>query len=93
MTFLSGSCITCTENHWANEITTLTYMDKILFPYVRQKRKELELPDKQTCLLEALEENHIFVALVPANSTDKLQPLDVSVNKSIKEFLRDQFHY
>ena len=45
-----------------------------------------------TTVLEALEENHILVALVPANCTDRLQPLDVSVNKSVKKFLRDQFH-
>ena len=105
--FPSGWCITCTENHWANEVTTLKYIDEILFPYVRQKRKELGLPGEQTCLvifdrfkaqctttvLEALEENHILVALVPANCTDRLQPLDVSVNKSVEEFLRDQFHH
>ena len=107
VTFPSGWCITCTENHLANEVTTLTYMDEIPFPYVKQKRKELGLPDKQTCLvifdrfkaqctktvLEALEENDILVAMVPANCTDRLQPLDVSVNKSVKEFLRDQFHH
>ena len=82
-------------------------MDEILFPYVRQKRKELGLPGEQTCLvifdrfkaqctttvLEALEENHILVALVPADCTDRLQPLDASINKSVKEFLRDQFHH
>ena len=43
VTFPSGWCITCTENHWANEVTTLTYMDEILF--------ELGLPDEQTCLV------------------------------------------
>ncbi len=31
------------------------------------------------------------MVIVPANSTDRLQPLDVSVNKSAKEFLRRQF--
>ena len=51
VTFPSGWSITCTENHWVNEVTTLTYMDEILFPYVRQKRKELGLPDEQTCLV------------------------------------------
>ena len=89
------------------KITTLKYMDEILFPYVRQKKKELKLPAKQTCLvifdrfkaqctatvLEALEENHILVVLVPANCTDRLQPLDASVNKTVKEFLRGQFHH
>ena len=29
--------------------------------------------------------------MVPANCTDRLQPLDVSVNKAAKNFLRGQF--
>jgi len=32
------------------------------------------------------------VILIPANCTDRLQPLDISVNKAAKEFLRKQFH-
>ena len=30
--------------------------------------------------------------MVPANATDRLQPLDVSVNKAAKYFLRKLFH-
>jgi len=69
-------------------------------------RKELGLPTNQSCLvifdrfkaqytptvLQVLKENDILVALVPANGTDRLQPLDISVNKSVKQFLRGQFH-
>ena len=44
------------------------------------------------CVLGVLEENNILVSLVPANCTDRLQLLDVSVNKSVKEFLCGQFH-
>ena len=29
--------------------------------------------------------------MVPASCTDRLQPLDVSVNKAVKEFLRTKF--
>ena len=68
-----------------------------------RRRKSWGFPAKQTYLvisdrfkaqctetvLEALEENHILVVLVPANCTDRLQPFDVSV----KEFLRGQFHH
>ena len=38
-----------------------------------------------------LEDNNIHLAIVPANCTDKLQPLDKSVNKPVKEYLRQQF--
>ena len=81
------------------------YIEKILLPYVNRKREELKLKpdhpalvifDKFTgqgteSLLELLEANHIHVVMVPANCTDRLQPLDVSVNKSAKNFLRQQF--
>ena len=43
-------------------------------------------------LLELLQDNHIHFVMVPANCTDRLQPLDVSVNKPAKSFLRQQFH-
>ena len=38
-----------------------------------------------------LEKRHIHIATVPVNCTDRLQPLDVSVNKAVKAFLRNQF--
>ena len=42
-------------------------------------------------VLELLEENNIDIVLVPANCTDRLQPLDISINKAAKNFMRDQF--
>ena len=35
-------------------------------------------------VLKMLEENHIDILLVPANCTNRLQPLDISVNKAVK---------
>ena len=43
-------------------------------------------------LLKLLDENNVSVVLIPPNCTDRLQPLDVSVNKSAKEVLRRKFH-
>lgn len=103
--FPSNWHITFTENHWANELTTLQYIDAILLPYVKQKREELKRPNHPclvifdrfkaqctTTVLEVLEENNIFISLIPAHCTDRLQPLDISVNRSVKQFLRNQFH-
>ena len=77
-----------------------------MLPYVKQKREELELPSDHPALvvfdrfkaqctsnvLQILRDNHIDTLLIPASCTDRLQPLDMSVNKAAKEFLRRQFH-
>ena len=39
-----------------------------------------------------LKEHNILSIQVPANCTDQLQPLDVSVNKPVKDHLRKCFH-
>ena len=38
-----------------------------------------------------LEENNIHVVKVPAICTDRLQPMDLSVNKPVKEFMHSKF--
>ena len=103
--FPDGWHVTYTENHWANEKTTEDYIKLILLPYVESKRTELSLGSsypalvifdrfKAQCterILKILDDNNIRLAIVPANCTDRLQPLDVSVNKPAKEYLRRQF--
>ena len=42
--------------------------------------------------MSMLDSFNIRIAIVPANCTNRLQPPDVSINKSAKEFLRRQFH-
>ena len=105
VTFPSDWHITFTENHWSNEKTMVGYLEKILFPYIDKKCQELHVPPTYPSLVifdrfrgqctenifEMLEAHHILVVTVPANCTDRLQPLDVSVNKAAKEFLRNQF--
>ena len=44
-----------------------------------------------TSLLEKLEEKDIVVIMIPAGTTDRLQPLDVSTNMVAKDFLREKF--
>lgn len=42
-------------------------------------------------VLKMLEDNNILYVTVPNNCTDRLQPLDLSVNKPAKDFLRERF--
>ena len=86
--FPSDWHVTFTDNHWANEKTMTDYLEKILFPYIEGKRKELQLDDSHPALvifdrfqaqctntiLELLASKHVHVVIVPANWTDRLQP-------------------
>ena len=81
------------------------YIERILLPYVRDKRKELKLAADYPALdifekftgqgtenlLKLLDDNSIYFIMVPANCTDRLQPMDVSVNKPAKNFLQQKF--
>ena len=42
-------------------------------------------------MTDLLEKHNIQAVLVPACCTDRLQPLDISVNKAAKSFLRSEF--
>ena len=44
-------------------------------------------------IFSLLEANNIIVVIikVPANCTDQLQPMDLSVNKAVNDFLRNKF--
>ena len=97
--------VTFSANHWSNEETMKEYILKVLLPYIRAKRQELQLADdypalvifdnfKAQCtfeILKMLDDNQIYVVLIPPNCTDRLQPLDLSVNKPAKDFLRSKF--
>ena len=85
----------------------LEYVDIILVPYISETKNEFKLPPDYPALvifdqfkgqmtepvLEKLAESHIHIVLVPGNCkcTDRLQPLDVSVNKAAKEFMPIKF--
>ena len=101
--FLSKWHITHSHDHWANEQTMKDYIKKILLPYIKEKRKELKLSADYPALVlydnftgqgiqELFDILQSTVVIIPANCIDRLQPLDVSVNKPAKEFSHKQFH-
>ena len=103
--FSSDWDVTFTSNHWANESTIIAYLENVIIPYVKKERKVLKLKDDHCALtlfdvfkgqctsqvLKILEENSILFVTIPNNCTDRLQPLDLSVNKPAKDFVRARF--
>ena len=85
-----------------NEDTMLDYIRETIIPYVERRRDQLE--EKPAVFImdnfkgqitpavnDLLDENDIHVYLLPPNTTDRLQPMDISVNKPAKDFLRQRF--
>ena len=103
--FPSDWNITQNQKHWSNEETMLMYVEKIIVPFVIAARNRLNYGEEQTALaifdcfkgqltdkiVVALEDNNIHSVLVPANCTDYLPPLDLTVNKVAKSFLKQKF--
>ena len=75
----------------------------ILIPFIEEQRTILKLKSTHRALVLAdgfkgqntfiavLEKHNISFVKIPPNCTDKLQPLDVSVNKSMKNEMRSKF--
>ena len=83
----------------------MDYVKNIILPYIRKVRRTQNLSKSQMALcifdvfraqmgedyLDFLFENNIKVVYVPACCTDRLQPLNVSVQKAVKNRLRQSF--
>ena len=95
--------ITHSPKHWSNESTMIEYFQNIVIPYVENSRKSSEEKKAALAIMDnfkgqvtasvssLLEANNIHVCLLPANTTDRLQPMDISVNKPGKDFLKRRF--
>lgn len=105
VTFPKHWHITHTPNHWSNTESMIEYADKLLIPFLNQKKKDLGLPKEQKSLLvldffsaqrnqkfvTKVEDARIKLAYVPGGCTGDLQPLDVGVNGDFKEIMKKRF--
>ena len=95
--------ITHSPKHWSTEETMIQYVNNIIVPFVEKTRESLD-EDKAAVIImdnfkgqitttmnELLEQHNIHSCLLPPNTTDRLQPMDLSVNKPAKAFLRSEF--
>ena len=92
-------------DNWSNEEMMIEYIKKKMYSICAAKRNELKLSPEQAALAPfdvfrgqqtervsaLLEENNIIVMPIPPNCTDRLQQMDLSVNKAVKEFMRSRF--
>ena len=95
--------ITHSPNHWSNENTMVQYVDSIILPYVNSVRQMIGADKTDLVIMDNfkgqttdeitnyLEENNILVSYLPPITTDRLQPMDISVNKPAKEYLKKKF--
>ena len=95
--------ITHAPRHWSTEETMRQNIEKIILPYVERIRGDvgsdkaaLVIMDnfkgqKNESILNLLEDNNILVSLLPPNTTNALQPMDISVNKPAKDYLKRCF--
>ena len=97
--------MTHSPKHWSTEHTMIQYVETIIVPFVERMRESLgEGEDKAAVIImdnfkgqiipamnELLEQHNNHSCLLPPNTTDRLQRLDLSVNKPTKAFLRAEF--
>ena len=97
--FLPTWSITHSPKHWSTEKTMLEYITHIIVPYVERVRDDVGEKSAAVIIdnfkaqvtnavINLLEEHGIYVCLLPANTTDRLQPMDVGVNNPAKDYFK-----
>ena len=85
-----------THNHWCNKTTMKLYIEKVMVPYIQRKKAEQNLLSSQQAqctsdIVKLLDHHAIDIIYVPANCNGELQPLELSANKPVKNFIKQKF--
>ena len=104
-TFPASFDATFSENHWSNTEKSLSFFNKIVFPHFKNVRKAKGYPDEQMRLImdtfkgqgsdevaKLCRKNNCDLIIVPHNLTNNFQPLDITVNKPAKNFIKDKYN-
>ena len=98
--------VTYSVNHWSNTEKSVDFFNKIVFPYIKEVKKEKGYPKEQMSLVifdtfkgqdndtlkKLCADNQCIIVLVPNNLTNKFQPLDLTVNKPAKGFISRRYN-
>ena len=105
-TFPASFDVTFSENHWSNTEKSPSFFNKIVFPDFKNVRKAKGYPDEQMSLIimdtfkgqdndevaKLCRKNNCALIIVPHNLANKFQPLDITVNKPAKSFIKGKYN-
>ena len=87
------------ENAWSTNDIMLDWIDKVYKPYIFKDPllgSSLLIIDKASShicdeVIESCTENYMNISILPAGTTSVLQPLDISINKIFKTFIKEKY--
>ena len=102
--FPNGFSLRANLKYCSNEMKSLKFLKEIILPYVKTERRRLGLETQPALLvydifrgqttdkfLDVLKVNNILSTKIPPNMTHVFQPLDLTVNKFAKDFMKAMF--
>ena len=90
--------------YYSNETESLKFLKEIILLYVKTKQERLGLETQPVLLIydifrgqttdkfmDVLKDSNILSTKIPPNMTHMFQPLDLTVNKFAKDFMKGMF--